>query len=86
MENPPTSLPSEAVAYARQFFDGARRGEIELFKAPLEAGLPSNLTNDKGDTLLMLACYHGHSELAELLLMHGADPNKWVKSIFKIIK
>lgn len=25
---------------------------------------------------LMLAAYHGHAELVELLLHHGADPNR----------
>lgn len=34
----------------------------------VQAGLPPNLTNNRGDTLLMLAAYHGHAELARALL------------------
>lgn len=42
----------------------------------LSAGLPPNLTNSKGDTLLMLASYHGHLALTQELLQRGADPNR----------
>jgi ankyrin repeat protein len=34
------------------------------------------MTNDAGDTLLMLAAYHGHTETVVALLEHGADPNQ----------
>ena len=34
----------------------------------LEANPPSSQ--------LMLAAYHGHAELVELLIQHGADPNR----------
>ncbi|SGZ26423.1 BQ5605_C024g09911 [Microbotryum silenes-dioicae] len=72
----PSTLPSESQAYARQFFECARRGDLEAMRAPLDAGLPPNLTNDKGDTLIMLAAYHGHAELVEFLVQKGADPNR----------
>lgn len=39
------------------------------------SGIPPNLTNHKGDTLLMLAAYHGHAETTKMLLDKGADPN-----------
>ncbi|KAL8276225.1 hypothetical protein RQP46_011386 [Phenoliferia psychrophenolica] len=58
------------------FFDLARQGDAEALTAPLAAGLPANLTNDKGDTLVMLAAYAGHAHLVKLLLAHGADPNR----------
>jgi ankyrin repeat protein len=35
-----------------------------------------NLTNDKGDTLLILAAYHGHPETVAALLARGADPGR----------
>jgi hypothetical protein len=35
--------------------------------------VPVNLTNDKGDTLLILAAYHGHPETVAALLARGAD-------------
>lgn len=70
-----SSLPPEAIAYARQFFDASRKGDVEVFSEPLKKGLPPNLKNEKGDTFLMLATYHGHAPLVKLLLQHAADPN-----------
>ncbi|KIW98924.1 uncharacterized protein Z519_00587 [Cladophialophora bantiana CBS 173.52] len=69
-------LPPEAIALAGRFFDAARSGQLDIFEQALPRGLPANLTNDKGDTLLMLASYHGHAPLASLLVQHGADPNR----------
>ncbi|KIW50890.1 hypothetical protein PV05_09668 [Exophiala xenobiotica] len=69
-------LPPEAVALASRFFDAARYGQMDIFEQALPRGLPANLTNDKGDTLLMLASYHGHAPLVSLLVGHGADPNR----------
>src|SRR5690606_5613532 len=37
-------------------------------------GLAPNLRDSKGDSLLMLAAYHGHTELVQGLLTHGGDP------------
>ncbi|KAI0123756.1 ankyrin domain-containing protein [Xylariales sp. AK1849] len=71
-----SSLPPEAIDFASRMYDAARTGQKEVFEQALPAGLPANLTNDKGDTLLMLAAYHGHAGLVELLIKHGADPNR----------
>ncbi|BGP17460.1 hypothetical protein JCM10213_003257 [Rhodosporidiobolus nylandii] len=71
----PSQLSPEAIAYAQQFFAAARQGLVDVLRAPLEAGLPVDLTNENGDTLLMLAAYHGNLEAVELLLKHGANPN-----------
>ncbi|KAL0939766.1 ankyrin-like protein [Colletotrichum truncatum] len=76
MEPASQTLPPEAIALAGRLYDGARSGNIELFQQALPAGLPANMTNEKGDTLLMLAAYHGHAELVKLLIQHGADPNR----------
>ncbi|RWA10458.1 hypothetical protein EKO27_g4659 [Xylaria grammica] len=35
-------------------YNAAREGQIDIFKEALPAGLPANLTNDKGDTLVGL--------------------------------
>ncbi|KAK4047360.1 hypothetical protein OIO90_006219 [Microbotryomycetes sp. JL221] len=73
----PTSAQLEAAfAFARPYFDHARQGNVEALQPALEAGLPANLTNDKGDTLLMLSAYHGRLEAVQLLLKHGGDPNR----------
>jgi ankyrin repeat protein len=55
-------------------FDLARDGQAAELAAQVDAGLPVNLTNDKGDTLLILAAYYGHPETVSALLARGADP------------
>ena len=65
----------EIVEFATRIYNAARGGDIPTFQQALPAGLPPNMTNDKGDSLLMLASYHGHYSLSKLLLEHGADPN-----------
>ncbi|MDS1269129.1 ankyrin repeat domain-containing protein [Lipingzhangella sp. LS1_29] len=64
------------IELASRVFDTARRGDLEGLRAFLEAGIPVNMTNDNGDTLLMLAAYHGHPEVVELLCAHGADVDR----------
>ncbi|PBP19180.1 hypothetical protein BUE80_DR010008 [Diplocarpon rosae] len=73
---PSTDLPPEAIAFATRMYNAARAGQTAVFEQALPAGLPVNLTNEKGDSLLMLAAYHGHAPLVTLLLQHGADPNR----------
>ncbi|HEX4725778.1 MAG TPA: ankyrin repeat domain-containing protein [Pseudonocardiaceae bacterium] len=66
----------DVVDLATRLFGMARAGETETLVAYLEAGAPANLTNDSGDTLVMLAAYHGHAETVRALLAAGADPNR----------
>ncbi|TVY36550.1 putative ankyrin repeat protein [Lachnellula subtilissima] len=75
MDPKPSDLPPEAVAFASKMYDAARAGQMDIFQQALPAGLPANMTNEKGDSLLMLAAYHGHAALVKLLLSHGADAN-----------
>jgi len=70
------SLPGETLDFASKMFDAARDGNSELILAAVDAGLPPNLTNAKGNTLLMLAAYAGHKDISEALLKKGADPNR----------
>lgn len=72
----PTPDSPQVIAFATRMYDAARQGDIPIFFQALRAGLPPNMTNDKGDTLLMLATYHGHAKLSSLLLEYGADPNR----------
>ncbi|MFZ3556068.1 MULTISPECIES: ankyrin repeat domain-containing protein [unclassified Streptomyces] len=65
----------EVVELATKIFDLARRGETEALAGYVDAGVPANLTNDRGDTLVMLAAYHGHAEAVRALLERGADAN-----------
>ena len=66
----------DVVELATRLFGHAREGHTHTLAPYLEAGIPANLTNDKGDTLLMLAAYHGHTDTVTLLIDQGADPNR----------
>jgi ankyrin repeat protein len=71
----PSSLPPAALSLAAKLFDLARTGATPVLQQYVSAGIPPNLTNASGDTLLMLASYHGHAETARMLLSNGADAN-----------
>ena len=66
-------LTPEELALLQSAFDHARDGDIDALTELLDAGVPANLTNSKGDTLLILAAYHQHADLVRLLLARGAD-------------
>ncbi|KAL6709260.1 hypothetical protein ACN47E_001667 [Coniothyrium glycines] len=70
-----STLPQAAIDLASTLFTHARSGSSQTLSSYLAAGIPPNLTNSTGDTLLMLASYHGHAETAKMLLAAGADPN-----------
>lgn len=69
----PDVLDPDVIELAGRVFDLARFGHTEELAAYLDAGVPANLTNDKGDTLLILAAYHGHAGTVAALLERGAD-------------
>jgi ankyrin repeat protein len=71
-----TELDDETIAFAHRMFDLARDGGTEMLIANVTAGLPADLTNDKGDTLLILAAYHDNADTVAGLLDQGADPNR----------
>jgi hypothetical protein len=64
------------IELAARVFDLARGGVTEELAAYVDAGVPANLTNDKGDTLLVLAAYHGHADTVAALLDRGAEPGR----------
>ena len=66
----------ELVALATKLFDLARRGDTAALAAYVDAGVSANLTNHKGDSLVMLAAYHGHADTVRALLARGADPDR----------
>jgi ankyrin repeat protein len=69
-------LDAETIAFAHRMFDLARSGATDELAGFLSDGLPANLTNDKGDTLLILAAYHNHPQTVAMLLDRGADPGR----------
>ncbi|MFK4638294.1 ankyrin repeat domain-containing protein [Paenarthrobacter histidinolovorans] len=73
--NPQTGADEETLALAHALFDAARGGDTELLRGYLNAGAPATLTNAAGDSLLMLAAYHGHEDAVQLIIHHGADVN-----------
>ena len=66
----------EIAELAGRLFDMARSGDASTLAAYLDAGVPVNLTNGAGDTLVMLAAYHGHPETVRALIERGADVNR----------
>ena len=71
----PTDDP-EVLQLAAKVFNLARQGGTDTLAAYVDAGVPANLSNDKGDTLVMLAAYHGHPQTVAALLERGADPDR----------
>ncbi len=80
-ESPPESpaasptLDDETIAFAGRVFQYARMGHAEELAGLFAQGLPANLRNDKGDSLLMLAAYNGQAETARVVLEAAAIPN-----------
>nr|CDI53028.1 ankyrin-like protein [Melanopsichium pennsylvanicum 4] len=69
-----TQLSDAAIDLANRMFDLARRGDLALIDY-LASGLPPNLTNNRGDSLLMLASYHGHADLVQRMLTQSHSPS-----------
>ncbi|KAL0587058.1 hypothetical protein ABG067_003398 [Albugo candida] len=56
-------------------FSQARNGRVELIEQSLKAGFPINKRDDKGNTLLIVACQNANRSLVEFLLNQKADIN-----------
>ena len=67
------TLTEEDLGVLRSMFDLARSGDTERLAEAVGAGIPVNLTNEAGDSLLMLAAYHDHPATVRALLDRGAD-------------
>lgn len=66
----------EVLQLAAKIFALARHGDTDTVAAYIDAGVPPNLTNEAGDSLVMLAAYHGHADSVRALLRRGAEPDK----------
>jgi ankyrin repeat protein len=69
----PGAIDPGVIELAGRVFDLARGGHTEELAGYLDGGVPANPTNDKGDTLLIVAAYHGHPGTVAMLLEHSAD-------------
>ena len=72
--SPKPELDADTLAFVGRVFQFARMGHAEELAELFGQGLPANLRNDKGDSLLMLAAYNGQAETARAILEHGGDP------------
>lgn len=73
MNTPPDAVTEAELDVLRQAFEWARTGDVARLAGFLELDGPVNLTNGRGDTLLILAAYHRHADTVDLLLKNGAD-------------
>ncbi|GAA3645199.1 ankyrin repeat domain-containing protein [Microbacterium marinilacus] len=69
-------ISADAIELAHRLFDWAREGSTALLLDQLDAGVPVELTDAQGNTLLMLAAYHGHADAVAGLLQRGADADR----------
>jgi ankyrin repeat protein len=76
IDDPRATLEPEVLDLASRLFDGARSGDAAMLAAYIDAGVPVNLTNTHGDTLVMLASYHGHEAAVAALIARGADVDR----------
>lgn len=64
------------MALAHALLDAARAGDAQSLLPVLDAGAPADLTDPEGNTLVMLAAYHGHASLVAALARRGADVDR----------
>ncbi|WP_246180229.1 ankyrin repeat domain-containing protein [Kocuria coralli] len=74
--SPTPELTEQEMELLNSMFDAAREGRTEQLAAAIDQGIPVNLTNGKGDTLLNLAAYHQHEDTVAMLLARGADTER----------
>ena len=68
------NLPADVISTVT---NAARSGDLKYFVAVALNERPKilSLRDSKGYSALMLACYHGQTDLVRALLEWGADPN-----------
>lgn len=62
--------------YAAACAELARDGDTEALLGRLDSGVPVDTADSSGNTLLMLAAYHGRPAVVSALLERGADVNR----------
>jgi uncharacterized protein len=69
-------IDERVLEIAYQVLDLARVGDSNQLAAYVDAGVPVNLTDPAGNTLVMLAAYHGHADAVGVLTARGADVDR----------
>ena len=72
----PDDVDPGTIELALRIFDYARGGETERLAAYVDQGVPVDLNDPDGNTLLMLAAYHDHVDTVAALVERGADVNR----------
>ncbi|WP_190818300.1 ankyrin repeat domain-containing protein [Saccharopolyspora pogona] len=67
--------PEQTERVVALAMDLAREGETAQLAEFVDHGLPVDVADQGGNTLLMLAAYHGHAETVRALLDRGANPD-----------
>lgn len=70
------ALTDDQLEYLNSLFDLARSGRGDDLLRELDRGVPVNLADHKGDTLLILATYNDHPSLVRALLDRGAEVDR----------
>lgn len=70
------AIDPRLVEIAHACFDFARDGDATRLGAYVDQGVPVDLTDAHGNTLLMLAAYHGQGNAVTALVERGADVNR----------
>jgi ankyrin repeat protein len=73
---PREGVDPEVLEFAQMLFQLARDGETERLAAFVDAGVTPDLTNERGDALLMLAAYNGHPATVRALVARGATVDR----------
>ena len=70
--------PADAATadHAAACGDLVRGGNLNALLGKLDGGMPVDLADSGGNTLLMLAAYHGQAAVVSALLERGADVNR----------
>ncbi|GGB25087.1 hypothetical protein GCM10011492_13860 [Flexivirga endophytica] len=70
--------PADAATadHAAACADLVRGGNLDALLGKLDGGMPVDLADVSGNTLLMLAAYHGQAAVVSALLERGADVNR----------
>lgn len=70
-----SNLPPEAIAFATRMYDSARAGDVQIFEQALPRGLPANMTNEKGDSLV--SCFFLSFLVDGVVVLFGWDWGVW---------